>query len=1009
MKFGKNLTHLSIPEWKGYNIDYNDLKKQIRHLTQSQSTNLRPLELSFIENFDHVSLFVKTKYGELNRKLQYFRVVLSHIQTGLASSSKTALATARTKLHEVFYHVVELSIVLKNLSKFILIQKIACKKIFKKLLKYYPDREKSKQLINLLKLYLHLGDTSFVNFDLSSLTLDLTSLFEDIKTVHRAMENPSSIPQRISQPTSNTNTGDGPASPLLLHSSIRKKHSIADSLATNDTVSVHNLKSNMVHNSSFADLARLRHNTSVVFDVKSLLKKNFNLSFLIADDPNTLNESLLTLNVYLNLEILDQNNSLSIIYLQSPKFDYRCPSLIITQADQPQLAIVCYSGGLRQFSYCFLPNEFVQDFLNDPKSLNTLPAQFQSNARIIQTLNCLRYNEFTPKLKIVSKRSRFIFHEGDFDDGALEGQASATPAALKTGTNNGDISNTNTPLHPSNASTTSFSRFEDDYLLTLDYNIYTTNSPALVNLLDLEDYENKMDRFPFATLSVTSNDSNLFNFISNLKTIIKTTDQSETRILENKYTAPTLRRLPEPLQHIIQQESTFNMYKDLSLYDYMLSCYCNIIPQFEENHYANLLYLNLLKKLEEVNEGVVNGESTHGEEKQQLLRRVGSTIGVENWNIGGGGGGGFGGGWGKHGPNFNGGGGGGVDGDLGNVGGGAGGGGGGGYDRGRFDGGGGGGGGLHDNSPTTSSTPHSSKSVFTDPHGQRPNKTHSQSGDYDHTGANGDDEDDDLMMFDSVDDDNLSMYIRPQKRSALADYFASQMAHEVEPENRVQSALGWLTSRFQRLRYWLSGYHEIDDAEFNDIYGQFLGPESSFGNYYYYYYSNNGRGEKWHNDGYGYPHVYGGYDSENMVGTPGHLSNYDSINEDPSFLTRDAYQLEYQYQYEQSFDINLSYIYFALCVISVLSSGIALGIIYTILHSSSDPLGRVWIFDNLGLFITLVLILFFSLMFSFMSVNLNFQRFLPTPKSHQLVLWSGLILVLTCAMTSFVILISLVS
>lgn len=73
MKFGDNFHQLSIPEWKSYNLDYNGLKYQIRNITQSNSSDLSQLHSAFIENFDYINLFIKTKFGELTRKFDHLQ------------------------------------------------------------------------------------------------------------------------------------------------------------------------------------------------------------------------------------------------------------------------------------------------------------------------------------------------------------------------------------------------------------------------------------------------------------------------------------------------------------------------------------------------------------------------------------------------------------------------------------------------------------------------------------------------------------------------------------------------------------------------------------------------------------------------------------------------------------------------------------------------------------------------------------------------------------------------
>ena len=95
MKFGANINSLSIPQWKAYNLDYNDLKSKIKHLTKPEinsyddsdlpctqkrpyigrrpTVTLKSFRNAFLDNFNNVDLFINTKTGELERKLQYFQ------------------------------------------------------------------------------------------------------------------------------------------------------------------------------------------------------------------------------------------------------------------------------------------------------------------------------------------------------------------------------------------------------------------------------------------------------------------------------------------------------------------------------------------------------------------------------------------------------------------------------------------------------------------------------------------------------------------------------------------------------------------------------------------------------------------------------------------------------------------------------------------------------------------------------------------------------------------------
>jgi len=84
MKFGEQLEKESVPKWSMYNLDYNSLKRAIKvHTTRDQATaiaipgqpdkSLRAFEdglfLELCKQHDRVDLFVKSKAGEVTRRL----------------------------------------------------------------------------------------------------------------------------------------------------------------------------------------------------------------------------------------------------------------------------------------------------------------------------------------------------------------------------------------------------------------------------------------------------------------------------------------------------------------------------------------------------------------------------------------------------------------------------------------------------------------------------------------------------------------------------------------------------------------------------------------------------------------------------------------------------------------------------------------------------------------------------------------------------------------------------
>ncbi|KAK6459711.1 uncharacterized protein RJT20DRAFT_91607 [Scheffersomyces xylosifermentans] len=582
MKFGNNLQHLSIPEWRCYNIDYNDLKYQIRQITQSKSTDLKPLHRSFVENFDYINLFVATKYGELVRKFNYFDSYFSQLVTGIETSSKGKLRAILIEIDEIFYQIVELSLVLKNLSKFIIIQKIAVKKIFKKFLKYYnQDKQKSVKFVINLKNYLLLNKMSFINFDLSDLTLKLTNIITSIKYEQKHFYH------------------------LIHDTSSEDPYADAESAAQAQAQSKVNYHIQQDPVTSDAN-----------FDLMIFLKKNFSLNCLIPDDSNTLNEIILNLNIYLNFKNYNINTDamnttsvfensfslLSYIYLTNESDMYREPSFVITQKNQSFSIVIAHIGGLRKYSYCILPNEIVQLFLShliDRKNddiRSKLFDYFNTNdvsPLTRKTIDAILSNNLKPSLKLICKRARYILkksnHDVDDDEEELEILA-----------NNEETGTTKT------SSDTIKRKYQDDYLVTLDHGICTTNSIKYTSSLsfcdeeenEADNYYNNFETFPHNHLTFYSNDSNLCNFENSLETQIDVKDG----LLFNTFSNSLLGKLPKKIQNLILHNNFMNLFKQLNFYQYMISCYFNLVPRgdYANNHYTYLLNLNLLKNFEDI-------------------------------------------------------------------------------------------------------------------------------------------------------------------------------------------------------------------------------------------------------------------------------------------------------------------------------------------------------------------------------------------------------------------------
>ena len=168
MKFGAQLRNKSVPEWRSYNIDYNDLKQRIRITTELPKDDRRVQDLygSFIEQIDMVNMFLQSKLGEVKRRMQF---VASAIDDNKEDEQISLSVESNLR---------RLSSDLQKLSRFIVIQKTGLRKLLKKYTKYSNDGGELNTSIN---KYVVQNQDSFVHVDLVGLYLELALLYDLVR------------------------------------------------------------------------------------------------------------------------------------------------------------------------------------------------------------------------------------------------------------------------------------------------------------------------------------------------------------------------------------------------------------------------------------------------------------------------------------------------------------------------------------------------------------------------------------------------------------------------------------------------------------------------------------------------------------------------------------------------------------------------------------------------------------------------------------------------------------
>lgn len=560
MKFGSNLSHLSVPEWRAYNIDYNQLKLVIRLLSTGcdELALLAPFQAALDENFDYVKLFIHTKVGEVERKLAYlyhmFQTVVGEyddeLVVALVASDHLAGSDSGWEPHQrrrfllkldaIIYQVIALSQTLNHLFKYTVLQRIATKKIFKKFLKYYPCTAKAAAFVNEMKAKVVADDPLFITFDFRPLNYKVALFICELRAQQRVVD---------------------------------KRRRRCSLVFTVDFAGTHP--------------QQVPPTPDSLFDLAVLIKKNFRVDFLVSDAA--VSDVVLNMNVYLNCEPTEtsrdpaNHHRTSFIFLFNNLDDE--PLYIISREDEDLSTLVIYTGGLRKYSYCILPNTILQkllDYIAGAGDGDTIKQELYEYFLVLKispltrtAIDTMLSKQLVPKHKLVMRRQRYyLSNQMAVADDICEDTGDLDEAVLVA----------------------LWLNYKDDYLLLLDLELYTTNHGEMVLRLCFptdDQVAGHFDRFPHNHLAVHTSDLQLSTFDNLLTTEVLKEGNVRLRYLEQ-----ALRRLPAPLQTLVENTGVV-IYKLLSFHHYMLLCYSNVVPS-PNNHYLRLLKLNLLKKAENV-------------------------------------------------------------------------------------------------------------------------------------------------------------------------------------------------------------------------------------------------------------------------------------------------------------------------------------------------------------------------------------------------------------------------
>lgn len=151
MKFGETLYQRSVPQWAAYNVKYNELKHLIKLRTSAGSS--LPIAIPTagtsrwqdLENelhaiikkeYQDVSLFLRTKQGEIDRRLAYLDKQVTAALRAVATASSSRPVTQARRYQKLVKDGDAIGDDIESLSRFAAVQKAAFRKILKKYRKW---------------------------------------------------------------------------------------------------------------------------------------------------------------------------------------------------------------------------------------------------------------------------------------------------------------------------------------------------------------------------------------------------------------------------------------------------------------------------------------------------------------------------------------------------------------------------------------------------------------------------------------------------------------------------------------------------------------------------------------------------------------------------------------------------------------------------------------------------------------------------------------------------------
>ncbi|GAB7364895.1 hypothetical protein MBLNU230_g5686t1 [Neophaeotheca triangularis] len=195
MKYGKTLRQRSIPAWSHHNIDYDEIKYFIKENTTpgkgksvsipgSGDDKLQEVEDALYNIFEEqhlrVDLFVRSKAGEIQRRIEHARKQLHQLSSKNTPPGKRVPVKRLERYGKLENDLLKAGDEIKSLARFISAQRTG----FRKLLKKYKKWSGSARLEGRVRADILDQPKSFTKTDLGPLLNDYSETLSSIRSLY---------------------------------------------------------------------------------------------------------------------------------------------------------------------------------------------------------------------------------------------------------------------------------------------------------------------------------------------------------------------------------------------------------------------------------------------------------------------------------------------------------------------------------------------------------------------------------------------------------------------------------------------------------------------------------------------------------------------------------------------------------------------------------------------------------------------------------------------------------